>query len=278
MKPAPFAYVAPREFDEVLEVLAEEAGDASVLAGGQSLLPLMAARELRPGVLVDVNGVADFPGAGESGEWGDGCFVGALDRQCDHERSAEAPLLAAALAHVGHAQTRHRGTVCGSLAHGDPMAEIPLALLVAGGSVEIASRGAARQVAVDDFLGDAFRPRVSADEVVTGCRWPDLGGGSTHSFVELQHGSTLGAAACSLKLSQGGGWSLRVGVAGFADRPRVSVVELDAGDLDAAADVVGDLIHSGPLLETHDAQASYRGALLGELGRRAIAECAGSLR
>ncbi len=272
MKPAPFAYVAPHELEEVLDVLAQEGPDASVLAGGQSLLPLLATRERRPGVLVDVNSIVDFP---RPDGRPDGCSVGALDRQADHERSVEAPLLAAALSHVGHAQTRHRGTVCGSLAHADPLAEIPLALLVANGSVEISSTGSSRTVPVEDFLDEAFRPSLAAGELVTGCWWPSAADGAVHSFVEFQHGAALGAAACVVEPRAEGRWSVRIGVAGFADRARVAVGEIDGGDTDAAADIVGQLVRSGPVLETHDVDAVYRGALLGELARRAVADCAG---
>ena len=141
MKPAPFAYRAAETVEEAVAMLAEWGGDASVLAGGQSLVPMLNLRLARPSALVDVGRVASLSGISANGA----LRLGATTRQADALRSAEvaerAPLLAAALQHVGHPATRSRGTVGGSIAHADPAAELPAVLLALDGEAIVVSAG-----------------------------------------------------------------------------------------------------------------------------------------
>jgi len=141
MKPAAFDYVRAATPEEALEVLDQEGGDARILAGGQSLLPMLTMRLARPHVLVDIMAVAEWR---ELRDHAAGLRIGAAVRQAALERLDDLPrrqpLLAAALPWVGHAQTRSRGTVCGSVAHADPSAELPLVLVALGGEVYLRSR------------------------------------------------------------------------------------------------------------------------------------------
>ena len=139
MKPAPFEYFDPRTVDEAVALLETHGDDAKVLAGGQSLVPMLALRVARPAAVVDVNRVAGLDGLRQSGTT---VSIGALVRQRALERWAaeRAPLLATALRHVRHAAIRTRGTVAGSIAHADPASELPALLLCLDGSVTARSR------------------------------------------------------------------------------------------------------------------------------------------
>ena len=153
MKPARFDYVRAETLAEAHAVLASEGGDAIVIAGGQSLVPLLSMRMARPGVLVDIMHVADLGGIVIKD---DAIRVGATVRQAQllawPELAAHQPLLALALPFIGHAQTRARGTVCGSAALADPSAEIPLALVALGGEIELSAAAGKRQLAAKEFF------------------------------------------------------------------------------------------------------------------------------
>ena len=153
MKPAPFDYVRADSLAEVHDVLAAEGSDAAVLAGGQSLVPLLSMRMARPEVLVDIMHVAELGGIAIE----DGAIrVGATVRQAEllawPELPKRQPLLAQALPWIGHWQTRVRGTVCGSVALADPSAELPLCLLALGGEITLSSKSGRRTVKADAFF------------------------------------------------------------------------------------------------------------------------------
>src|SRR4051794_3720821 len=153
MKPAPFDYVRAESLAEAHDVLAAEGGDATVLAGGQSLVPLLSMRMARPTVVVDIMHVAELGGIAIE----DGAIrVGATVRQAEllawPELAACQPVLAQALPWVGHWQTRARGTVCGSVALADPSAELPLCLLALGGDIVLSSKDGRRHVQADEFF------------------------------------------------------------------------------------------------------------------------------
>jgi 2-furoyl-CoA dehydrogenase FAD binding subunit len=153
VKPAAFDYVRAESIDEALEVLAQEGADARILAGGQTLIPMLNMRMARPSVVIDI---MQLPGL-DCIEFTGGSFrISATVRQCDVERrpdlASRQPLLAAALPWIGHAQTRNRGTVCGSIAHADPSAELPLVLLALNGEVEVRSRRQSRRIAAEGFF------------------------------------------------------------------------------------------------------------------------------
>ncbi len=154
MKPAPFEYFAPLELEEALESLQRYGEDAKVLAGGQSLMPLMNLRLARPKVIIDINRLSRLSSisVGPNG----GLVIGALTRQRAVERSATVqehnPLLAAAMPLIGHFQIRNRGTIGGSLAHADPAAELPAVSVVLGAEFALQSARRERFVRAEDFL------------------------------------------------------------------------------------------------------------------------------
>ena len=181
MKPAPFAYVRPESLDEALSLLAENGDDAKVLAGGQSLVPALNMRVLRPRVLVDVNRVRGLDGVdGREGA----LVVGATVRQADRRLDVH-PALAAVLPHVGHTVTRNRGTVCGSVAHADAAAELPLALVACGGSAVAASGRGRRDIPADQLFVGPYTTMLAPDELLVETVWPLPGDGEGFAFEEL---------------------------------------------------------------------------------------------
>lgn len=152
MKPVAFRYERPESVEEAVSLLAEHGDEAKVLAGGQSLVPVLNMRLLRPSVVLDINRVLDLDNIARD----NGAFrVSALVRQSD-ARLLEVPLLRDCLPHVGHFVTRNRGTVCGSVVHADAAAELPLALTLLGGSVVAASARGRREIAAADFYVTHF--------------------------------------------------------------------------------------------------------------------------
>jgi carbon-monoxide dehydrogenase medium subunit len=173
MIPAPFDYIPAESSAEVLALLAEHGDEAKLLAGGHSLLPMMKLRLAAPTVLIDIGAVRELAGiSGADGE----LVIGATTRHAELAASplvrAEAPLLGYAAAQVGDPQIRHRGTIGGSLAHADPAADLPMALLALGGSVQISGPGGSRRVAADDFFQGYFETALAPDELLTAVRVP----------------------------------------------------------------------------------------------------------
>ena len=220
MKPAPFLYVRPESLDETLSVLAEHGDEAKVLAGGQSLVPALNMRVLRPGVLVDVNRISSGLDGVESRE--DAIVVGATVRQADH-RLHNHPSLAAILPLVGHTVTRNRGTVCGSVAHADAAAELPLALVATGGSVVAASVRGRRVIPAEALFLGPFTTALAADELVVETIWPLPVDGEGFAFEELaQRG---GDFALCMAAAHVRGDELRVVVGAVTPTPAVLEVE-----------------------------------------------------
>lgn len=190
MKPPVFAHHACRTIDEAVEVLASSE-DAKVISGGQSLVPMMNLRLANPAHLVDLNLIRDLDridtGAGT-------LTIGATARQHDVERSAEvasaAPLIAAALAHVGHPQIRNRGTVVGSICHADPAAEMPAVFTTLGGHVTARSAAGTRTIDADGFFDSYLTTALEPDEIATSVTFNTPNGSSGWSFEEVarRHG------------------------------------------------------------------------------------------
>src|SRR5437667_6777917 len=153
MKPPRFEYLAPASLDEALAILAEHGDEAKVLAGGQSLVPLLSFRLVRPGYLVDLN---EIPGLAYIRQDDGGVAIGALTRQRAVETSAlvreRVPLLADAMPHIGHAQIRNRGTIGGSLAHADPAAELPAVVAALDERLVVRSARGERVLSPDEFF------------------------------------------------------------------------------------------------------------------------------
>jgi aerobic carbon-monoxide dehydrogenase medium subunit len=257
VKPPPFEYHAPESLDEALALKAELGDEASILAGGQSLLPLLNMRLARPTALIDLNRVSELAYVEERDG---GIAVGAMTRQRALERSEVArrlcPLVGETLLHVAHSIVRNRGTVGGSIAHADPAAELPAALCALGGKLIARSRDRSREIAPQDFFLFHFSTALEPDEILSEVWFPALAQGAGHAFLEVsrRHGDfALCGAAC---IATNG--AVRLGFSGVASRP-VAVDSDDPEAIEAAIDPTDD-VH---------ATASYRRRLAQVLARRA---------
>jgi carbon-monoxide dehydrogenase medium subunit len=241
VKPAPFDYARPESLDDAVAALAERGDEAKVLAGGQSLLPALNMRLLRPALLVDVNRVT---GLGDVATAEGTLRVGAAVRQADPRLRAH-PVLAAVLPHVGHTVTRNRGTVCGSIAHADASAELPLALLVCAGSAVVASARGSRTIAADALFLGPYTTALAPDELLVETVWPELGDGEAFAFEELaQRG---GDYALCMAAARRRGDELRVVVGAVTPAPTVLEVDPDHPGESAAAQVEPwGSIHASP--------------------------------
>jgi 2-furoyl-CoA dehydrogenase FAD binding subunit len=271
VKPAAFDYVRAESLDEALEVLHQDGPDARVLAGGQTLLPMLNMRMARPLVLVDIMRVTELSRV----EHSDGAIrVGAAVRQHALEQwadlAAQQPLLAAALPWIGHAQTRSRGTVCGSVAHADPSAELPLVLIALSGEIEVRSRRGARRIAAEKFFTGMMATDLGEDELIDAVRFPLARGGTGYAFRKIgrRHGD-FAIVACAAVAE---GRAARLAVGGVADRPTARELPLpDDPALDEALDAFAwDLDARDDLHAT----AAYRRQLVRKLGRLTLEEAA----
>jgi CO/xanthine dehydrogenase FAD-binding subunit len=208
MKPAQFEYDDPRTEVEALDLLARHGDDCKVLAGGQSLVPLMNFRLARPARLIDINRIDSLSYIKrEEGR----LVIGAMTRHAHLERADEVaqgwPLLTEAIGWVGHAQIRNRGTIGGSVAHADPAAELPAALAALDASFKVTSKRGSRTIGWREFFVSEFTTSLAQDELVTAVEVPALDPGSGAAFVEYarRHGDfALGGAAVTLKLGRDG--------------------------------------------------------------------------
>ena len=278
MKPAAFRYHRPETLDRALADLGEHGPGACVLAGGQSLVPLMNQRRARPAVLVDIT---RLPGLGEVTDGRGRLRVGALVTQAAFERApglaGRCPIARECLPFTGHLATRNRGTVGGSIAHADPRAELPLALLVLGGAAEVASAGGRRTIAAEDLFTGPYESALEPDEILVATEWPttDELPGQAFEEVAQRHGDyTIASAAVALRVEDGVVVAARVGVGAVGDRPLLvpegaaalagRVVDDDAAE--AAARAAADAIED-PLEDIHGS-AAYRRHLAGVLVAR----------
>ncbi len=271
MKPAAFDYVRAETSEEVLDILHQEGGNARVLAGGQSLVPMLNMRLARPGVLVDIMAVREWSDIRDDGA---AFRIGAAVRQATVEGVADLarrqPLLAAALPWVGHAQTRSRGTVCGSVAHADPSAELPLILVALGGVVHLRSRRRERRIPADEFFSGMMATSRADDEIVEAITVPLKRPGTGYAFREVarRHGD-FAIIACAAVVDGSG---TRLAIGGVADRPVARVLPLpDAKELAEALDGFAWDVDARDDLH---ATARYRRELVRRLGRAVIEEAA----
>jgi CO/xanthine dehydrogenase FAD-binding subunit len=227
MKPAPFDYVAPTTVAEVVEVLAEHGDEAKVVAGGQSLLPMMALRLARPSVLVDVGGVASLRAVS-------GSSVGAGVTQAALEGVGVHPLLDEVLPLVAHPAIRNRGTIGGSIAHADPAAELPAVALLAEASLVAVGPAGERVVPAADFFESYLTTALAPDEVLTEVRFPSVARtGFAFREVSRRHGD-FALVGCGARVTVDGAGDVvdeRLVFIGVASTPVVcSVDELDPPD------------------------------------------------
>jgi carbon-monoxide dehydrogenase medium subunit len=279
VKPSAFAYSAPGSLEEALDVLAAEGGDAKVLAGGQSLLPILNMRLAAPAVVVDINRLTDLAYVRIEP---DAVVVGALARHADVEHDADArdalPLLRQALRLVAHPVIRNRGTTVGSLAHADPSGEMTAVLALTGGSVTAASRDGEREVAAADFFAGPLESSLRAGELAVAARFPRFPEGTRTAFVEVarRHGDyAMCGVGVAVAVQDGTVSSATAAFISMAPTPLV--VDLtDAvggrsaagGDWTAAGDLVRDVVD--PEADIH-ATVDYRRHLAGVLTVRALA-------
>jgi carbon-monoxide dehydrogenase medium subunit len=222
MKPPRFSYAAPDTLDQALALLLEHGANATVLAGGQSLVPLLNLRVARPEVVIDLNRVGGLDAVEINGS----VQLGALVRQQralrDAGLRAGAPLVAAALGHVGHVASRSRGTLGGSIAHADPAAELPAVLLALDGSITVHSVRGERTIAAGDLFVAPFTTTLGPDELLTAISLPAPGPGDRYGFHEVarRHGDfALAGAACRLSVSGGRIEAAAIALFGVAGTP-----------------------------------------------------------
>ena len=223
MKPGPFKYARAQSLEEATALLDEHGDEAKVLAGGQSLIPLMNMRLARPGVLVDINQVAALDTIARNGT----LRIGATARQANVLRSSEvagyAPVIQEALRHVGHVGIRTRGTFGGSAAHADPASEIPMALLALDAELTVQGPGGERSIPVEEFFVSTFETALEDNEILTGVTLPYPVDEAAWSFHEVarRHGdfALVGTVAIAEIGDDGKISRARIALSGVADTP-----------------------------------------------------------
>jgi aerobic carbon-monoxide dehydrogenase medium subunit len=233
-------YEAPRAVSEAVDLLAEHLDEASVLAGGQSLIPLLALRLAHPAVLIDINGIDELSGVSAAGGW---VAVGAMTREYVAEESqtlaGTVPLLAAALPLIGHEAIRSRGTIGGSLAHADPAAELPAVARALDAEFVLLGPSGERVVKAAEWFEGYLMTARRPDELLVEVRFPAAGRGTGVSFQEVarRHGDfAIVGLAASLTLSGGVISDARLAFAGVSDVPvrAVGAEDLLAGEAPSA--------------------------------------------
>ncbi len=265
MIPAPFDYVAARSPAHALDLLDSHGDDAKLLAGGHSLLPMMKLRLAAPSVLIDIGGLAELTGVRAEG---DEIVIGAATPHAVLAASelvrAEAPLLAFSAAQVGDPQIRHRGTIGGSLAHADPAADLPMALLALGGSVDVLGQAGTRNVAADDLFTGFFETCLAEGELIAAVRVPrrPREGWGYQKFVRRANDwAIVGAATAGgrIALANMGPVPLRARAAEQALADGASPAE--AAELAAEGTEPGEDVHADRDYRRHLARVLTRRAL-----------------
>jgi 2-furoyl-CoA dehydrogenase FAD binding subunit len=270
MKPAAFDYVRADSIDEAVAVLAQEGADARIIAGGQSLMPMLNMRLARPKMLIDIMRIASLD---RIDEVRDEILIGAAVRQSKllgwQKLATKLPLVALALPWTGHVQTRSRGTICGSIAHADPSAELPLSLVALGGSVHLRSLKRRRRVAAADYITGMMNTVRADDEMIEAVSFP-LAAARGHGFREVarRHGD-FAIVACAAVVSDK---SIRFAVAGVADKPEArDWPRLERSALD---DALNAFAYELDARDDVHATGRYRRELVRRVGRTVIEEAA----
>jgi carbon-monoxide dehydrogenase medium subunit len=284
MKPAPFAFCAPDDLAGVLDALAEHGEEGRILAGGQSLVPLMNLRLVRPEMLISINRCDDLDYLRLEDRH---LVCGARVRQAAAEESElvqrECPLLAMALPHVGGQANRNRGTVCGSLAHGDPLAELAAAALALDGEMRIAARGGGRTVAAAEFFLDGLSTALRPGEMLQAVAFQRQGANERSAFLEMgnrKHGFAVAAVAIRLGIDDGRCAFARIAMLGAGETARrigeaediLAGSQLDEATIGAAVAAAREAVQ--PPGDLH-ADAPFRRHVLATLLGRALEQIAG---
>jgi carbon-monoxide dehydrogenase medium subunit len=277
---APFDYEAPESLEEAIRMLHENGEDAKLLAGGHSLLPLMKLRLAAPTLLIDLRKVPGMHGIQrDNGNW----RIGAMTRHVDLQDAPELGVASRAASLIADQQVRNRGTIGGSLAHGDPASDLPAVLLVCEGELTVRGTGGERTIAADDMFQDYLTTSLAQDEVITEVRLPVLEGygvGYRKFTRRAEDWAMVAVAALVKKGPDGSCEDVRIGLTHMASTPlRASAVEsaLRGGALDAdsvaaaAAQAAEGTDPPGDLNATPD----YKRHLARVLTRRALEEAAG---
>lgn len=269
MKPAAFAYIRAETAEEVATALHEHGSEASIIAGGQSLVPMLNMRLAKPAALIDIMGVKAF--ASIASEANTIVFLAGVRQAAAMARATlpqELPLLSAALPWVGHLQTRSRGTICGSVAHADPSAEIPLCLVALEGEVRLRSRRKARRVPAEAFFTGMMATDKQDEEFIEAVAYPRRRSGTGYAFAEIgrRHGD-FAIVACAAVVDAK---RMRLAIGGVADRPTARDFPiLNGSALDDALNALAWDLGAGD--DVH-ATARYRRDLVRQLGRKVLEE------
>lgn len=283
MKPAPFSYHRARSLQDVVALFETCGQDAKILAGGQSLGPMMNMRLAQPAHVIDINGIGDLSFIREEGER---IAIGALTRHREVETStlvrAACPVLARAAETVGHYAIRQRGTFGGSLAHGDPAAQFPLLATLLGAEFELLSRRGVRRMPAADFFLSVFTTALDPDEILTLARFPRLAQGEGWGFRMLSRRAgdfAIAAVAATLRLDRSGRVkSLRLAVGAVEATPK-GVDDVAADSLGRMPDAAWAWTVAAAVAERLDPMddprtpAEFRRELAGVLVRRALGDC-----
>jgi carbon-monoxide dehydrogenase medium subunit len=283
MKLPPFEYACPTALSEAVALLAAHDGDAKLIAGGQSLVPMLAFRLAAPALLVDLRKVPDLRKIDVAAR---GITLGAMVRWCDILADARLqtahPLLIAAVSHVAHYQIRNRGTVGGSVAHADPAAEMPGIVLTCDAEMAVVGKAGARVIKAADFFIGPLMTALAADEIIVEIRFPPWPGQRRWGFQEFarRRGDfAMAAAAVWYDEDSGKATNAHVGIIGVGDRPRrLPAVEavLNGRVIDEATIAQAEAATAAavdPQSDIH-ASADYRRALAGTMVERALRDAA----
>ncbi|MGF6272376.1 CO/xanthine dehydrogenase FAD-binding subunit [Massilia sp. UYP11] len=280
MKPPKFDYIRPTTVDEAIAALVAAEGDGKIIAGGQSLVPMLNFRLLNPTILIDINRIEELNYLEEQPDGG--LRIGSLTRHHVLETSPVVkrlfPVLNAAMAHVAHLAIRNRGTIGGSITHADPAAELPLMMVLLETEIGIVSPRGRRAVAAEDFFLGSLTSAVEEGEIVTDINVPALPPGAGWAFEEVARRSgdfALAAVGVILAVEDGKITQARVGVMGVGDTP-MRMFDAETVLYDEACDeaILGQVVAAvrsavEPPSDLH-ASSDYRRHLVGNLVRRAV--------
>jgi 2-furoyl-CoA dehydrogenase FAD binding subunit len=267
MKPAAFDYIRAEHLDEALGVLGQQGGDARIIAGGQSLMAMLNMRLAKPRTLIDIMRLPELARIERKGET---VTVGAGVRQASllewPELGQSLPLAALALPWTGHAQTRSRGTVCGSIAHADPSAELPLVLQALDGAVHLRSARRRRRVAAKDFFAGMMATARADDELIEAVSFPAVRKRCAFREVARRHGDFAIVACAAVATADG----VRLAIGGVADMPASRDFPRLAGS--ALDDALNGFAYDLDARDDVHATARYRRDLVRMIGRDLIRE------
>jgi carbon-monoxide dehydrogenase medium subunit len=279
VKPAPFAYFAPSALDEALDILADRGREARVLAGGQSLIPLMNFRAVSPAALVDIGRIPGLDRIeAENGAIRIGCMVRQRAAEYAPLIGERLPLLREAIGWIGSLPVRSRGTICGSLAHADPAAELPTVMKVLDAEILARSATRSRTIAVEDFFRGAFVTTLAADEMIVALRVPAMRPGAGFAFQEFAQrrgAPTIAAVAVMLERAGARCTKARIAAAGVGPVPirlfaPEGIVERSGPSdeaIEAASELAAEMVD--PISDLH-ASADFRRHLTQVLVKRAL--------